>query len=239
MATLDLGILVSGRGTNLQAVLDAIADARLDARVRIVASNRPAARALARAAAAGAPTAVVDHRDYAARPEFERALVRVLRDASARWILLAGFMRVLGTTFLEAFPGRVLNVHPALCPAFPGRDAQAQALAAGVRVTGCTVHVVDERLDAGPIVAQAVVPVLPHDDVASLSARILRREHEVVVSVLQWLAQGRVWIEPAKVLGSRATVHTRDLLPVPGLLPMAMDGSADGSPKPPRLEGVG
>jgi len=238
MATLDLGILVSGRGTNLQAVLDAIAGSRLDARVCIVVANRPGAPALTRAALAGAATAVVDHRSFDTRPAFERALVAELRRASASWVLLAGFMRVLGPAFLDAFPGRVLNVHPALCPAFPGRDAQARALAAGVRVTGCTVHVVTEQLDAGPIIAQAVVPVLADDDVDSLSTRILQREHELVVSVLQWLAEGRVRITPAAEPGLRATVHTRDLLPVLGLLPHELERGAALAPEPQRPEGV-
>jgi phosphoribosylglycinamide formyltransferase-1 len=229
MATLDLGILVSGRGSNLQAVLRAIEERGLDARVRLVISSRPEAPALGHAAAAGVASVVLEPRAYPTRAAYDEALVAALRGAQATWILLAGFMRIVGPTFLEAFPSRVLNVHPALCPAFPGRHAQAQALAAGVRVTGCTVHLVDAELDGGPIIAQAVVPVRPDDDVDSLSARILGREHELVVSVLQWLAEGRVWLEPGSAPSGRTVVRARGELPVPGL---AQPSTADSRRAP-------
>ncbi len=194
MATLPLGILVSGSGTNLQAVLDAVASRQLDADVRLVVSNKPGVGALARAQRAGVPCLVLPHRTFPDRIAFERALVEALSRAGARWIVLAGFMRVLGTAFLDAFPRRVVNIHPSLLPAFPGVDAQRQALEYGVRVSGCTTHLVDAGTDTGPIIAQSAVPVLPDDTRDSLAARILPREHELLVRTLQWIAEERVQI---------------------------------------------
>ena len=195
MATLDLGVLVSGSGTNLQAILDAIAAGSLDARVRLVVSNRAEAKALERAAKAGVPTLVLSHRDYATREDYDAALVRALREAGVEWVMLAGFMRILTPVFLGAFPNRVINIHPSLLPAFPGLDAQKQALEYGVRVSGCTVHLVDAGTDTGPILAQAAVPVLDGDDRDSLAARILKREHELLVAVLHWISEGRLKLE--------------------------------------------
>lgn len=192
MATLELGVLVSGTGSNLQAILDAIEGGKLDARVRLVISNVPSAPALLRAKRAGVPSRVVAHKAFAARADFDRALVQALCSAKVQWVVLAGFMRVLGEEFLEAFPMRVVNIHPSLLPAFPGIDAQAQALAYGVRITGCTVHLVDRGTDTGPVIAQAAVPVLPDDDRDTLASRILEAEHRLLVRVLQWISQGRV-----------------------------------------------
>jgi phosphoribosylglycinamide formyltransferase-1 len=205
MASLDLGVLVSGSGTNLQAILDAVQAGRLDARVRVVVSNRAEAQGLARAAAAGVPTQVVSHRDYPDRPSFDRAVVGVLRDAGARWVVLAGFMRIVTAELLDAFPQRVINIHPSLLPAFPGVDAQAQALAYGVRVTGCTVHLVDAGTDTGPIIGQRAVPVLDGDDRATLAARILEQEHALLVEVLQGVAAGRLRVAQGE--GGRARAH--------------------------------
>jgi phosphoribosylglycinamide formyltransferase-1 len=192
---LAIGVLVSGTGSNLQAILDAIAEKRLDAEVRVVVSNVAAAGGLLRAKAAGVPTAFVDHRAHAHRSAFDAALVDVLRAHGVTWVVLAGFMRIVTTTLLDAFPERVVNVHPALLPAFPGVDAQAQALAYGVRITGCTVHLVDAGTDTGPVLAQAAVPVLDEDDDDALRARILVQEHALLPAVLQWIAEGRVHIE--------------------------------------------
>ena len=192
MPTLQLGVLVSGSGTNLQAVLDAVQQGRLDARVRVVVSNKPGVTALGRAERAGVEAVVLSHRAYGSRADYDRALADVLQRAGVDWVVLAGFMRVLGPGFLNAFPGRIVNIHPALLPAFPGVDAQAQALAYGVRVTGCTVHLVDAGTDTGPIVAQAAVPVLEGDTRDMLAHRILVREHELLVTVLDWIAQGLV-----------------------------------------------
>jgi phosphoribosylglycinamide formyltransferase-1 len=192
---ITLGVLVSGSGTNLQAILDAVATGSLDARVAIVVSNVAGARAIDRARAAGVETAVVEHRAYAGRRQFDAAVVELLRARGVEVVVLAGFMRMLTDVLLEAFPMRVVNVHPALLPAFPGVHAQRQALQHGVRVAGCTVHFVDAGTDTGPIVAQAAVPVLPNDDEEKLRLRILAREHELLPRVLQWIAEGRVTIE--------------------------------------------
>jgi phosphoribosylglycinamide formyltransferase-1 len=192
---ITLGVLVSGSGTNLQAILDAIGAGTLDAKVALVISNVVGAPAIARAERAGVPAKVLEHRAYPSRGDFDAALVREMKDAGVDYVVLAGFMRLLTPTFLEAFPMRVVNVHPALLPAFPGVDAQAQAFAYGVRVTGCTVHFVDAGTDTGPIIAQAVVPVLASDDEGALKARILSKEHALLPRVLQWCAEGRVRVE--------------------------------------------
>jgi phosphoribosylglycinamide formyltransferase-1 len=192
---LPLGVLISGRGSNLMAVLDAIADGRLAARVSLVISNRPGAQGLARAAAAGVATEVIDHRAFSDRESFDAALVERLRAAGAQWVVLAGFMRIVTPLFLAAFENRVINIHPSLLPAFPGVDAQKQALEYGVRVSGCTVHLVDEGLDAGPILAQRAVEVLVEDTPEALAERILVQEHALLVSVLQAIAEGRLRLE--------------------------------------------
>ena len=160
-------------------------------------SNVAGAKALARAEKAEVPALVVDHRAFADRSSFDAAIVAELRARGVEYVVLAGFMRLVTPTLLEAFPMRVVNVHPALLPAFPGVDAQAQALRYGVRVAGCTVHFVDAGTDTGPIIAQAVVPVLEGDDEAALRARILEKEHALLPAALQWCAEGRVTVEPA------------------------------------------
>ncbi|MDI1447338.1 phosphoribosylglycinamide formyltransferase [Polyangium sp. 6x1] len=213
--TLDLGVLISGRGSNLQAILDAIAAGTLDARVRLVISNRPGAPGLLRAQEAGVPTAVINHKDHADRASFDAALVDALRQGGASWVVLAGFMRIVTNVLLDAFPGRVVNVHPSLLPAFPGVSAQAQALAHGVRITGCTVHLVDPGTDTGPILAQAAVPVLPDDTEERLSARILAREHELLLHVLAAIAAGNLRVHPPASPATRSRV---ELLGVPGAL---------------------
>jgi phosphoribosylglycinamide formyltransferase-1 len=192
---LQLGVLISGRGSNLQAILDAIASGRLDARVRLVISNRKNAAGLARAERAGVPTRVISHRGFADRESFDAELVAALRGAEAEWVVLAGFMRILTPSFVRAFPDRVVNIHPSLLPAFPGVDAQKQALDRGVRVSGCTVHLVDEGVDAGPILTQAAVPVLAGDDRDLLAARILEQEHQLLTQTLQWIAEGRFVVQ--------------------------------------------
>jgi phosphoribosylglycinamide formyltransferase-1 len=194
---LKLAVLVSGGGTNLQAILDAIGRNALDAQVVLVASNRADAGGLERARRAAVPTGVVPSRDFGTREAFDASLVELLRAHGAEWVVLAGFMRIVTPVLLGAFPDRVLNVHPALLPAFPGAHAQAQALAHGVRVTGCTVHLVDAGTDTGPIVAQTAVPVLEDDTLEALTARILAEEHALLPRVLQWVAEGRVVVLPA------------------------------------------
>jgi phosphoribosylglycinamide formyltransferase-1 len=203
---ISVGVLVSGGGTNLQSILDAVAAETLDATVAVVISNVPGAGALARAEKVHVPTVTIDHRAYADRAAFDAAIVRELRTRGVDYVVLAGFMRLLTPTFLEAFPMRVINVHPALLPAFPGVNAQAQAFRYGVRVAGCTVHFVDAGTDTGPIIAQAVVPVLDDDDEDALKARILAQEHALLPQVLQWCAEGRVRVE-TKSLTGRARVR--------------------------------
>jgi phosphoribosylglycinamide formyltransferase-1 len=189
---LNLGVLVSGTGSNLQAILDAVGDGTLNAQVKVVISNRPGVQALERARAANVQALTIPHKDFADREAFDRALVSALREAEVGWVVLAGFMRVLTPVFLAAYPGRIINIHPSLLPAFPGVDAAKQALAYGVKISGCTVHFVDQGVDSGKIIAQRAVSVQAEDDLATLAARIHGAEHELFVSVLQDIAAGRV-----------------------------------------------
>ncbi len=191
---LRLGVLVSGRGSNLQSILDAVASGRLAAELRVVVSDRPDAEALGRARGAGVPAVVVDPGGYRTRldEKAEAELVRVLREHGVELVVLAGFMRVLHEPFLDAFPEAVINIHPSLLPAFPGLDAQRQALESGVKVTGCTVHFVDSDVDQGPIIAQRTVPVLDGDTRDALADRILIEEHRLLVEVIGHFAAGRV-----------------------------------------------
>ena len=192
-----IAVLISGRGSNLQALIDAVADGRLDARIAVVVSNRADAQGLERAQRAGIETLTIPHRDYSTRDEFEDVLVRELRARDVRLVCLAGFMRLLGRTFLDAFPEAILNIHPSLLPAFPGVDAQRQAWDYGTKVAGATVHVVNGELDGGPIVMQRAIPVNDADTAETLAARILEVEHaiypEAVARVLGggWTIQGR------------------------------------------------
>ena len=207
---LRLGVLVSGSGSNLQAILDAVAAGTLAAEVALVLSNKPEAFALERARRAGVQTAVVSHRDFTTRELFDAALVQALSAHRVDCVVLAGFMRIVTPVLLDAFQDRVINMHPALLPAFPGAHAQADALAYGVRVSGCTVHFVDAGTDTGPIIAQSVVPVVDGDTVESLSARILAEEHALLPTVLQWIADGRVVVERSDAVGRRrASVRPR------------------------------
>ena len=189
---LKLGVLVSGNGSNLQAILDAIAGGALHAEVKIVISSKPDVPALERAAKAQVPALALPHKQFSSREEFDRALVGALRNAGVDWIVLAGFMRVLTNEFLSAFAGRIVNIHPALLPAFPGVNAVQQALDYGVKVTGCTVHYVDHGVDTGKIIAQRAIAVLPNDSHDSLATRMHAAEHELFVSVLRDIAAGLV-----------------------------------------------
>lgn len=198
-------VLVSGSGTNLQALLDAESRGALaPATIAVVVSNRPGVLALERAGRAGKPAVCVDHRAHGSREAFEDAMLAVLRDHGVEAVVLAGFMRILTARFLGAFPHRILNTHPALLPAFPGVDAVPQALAYGVKVTGCTVHFVDAGVDTGPIIAQACVPVLDDDDDASLHARIRAEEHALLPEVTRMLAAGALLCDGRRVQRRRA-----------------------------------
>jgi phosphoribosylglycinamide formyltransferase-1 len=195
-----IGVLISGRGSNLQAIIDAVAAGRLDARIGVVVSNRAGAAGLERARAAGIETLVLSHREFASREDYDHALVGELRARGVQVVCLAGFMRLLSAVFIDAFPNAVLNVHPSLLPAFPGVDAQHQALAHGVKVAGATVHLVTPELDAGPIVLQAAVPVRDDDTDETLSARILVEEHRLYPEALRivlaggWHVDGRRFV---------------------------------------------
>lgn len=195
-----IAVLISGRGSNLQAIIDAVAERRLRAEIAVVVSNRPEAPGLLRAREARIEALCVPPRNYADRDAYDRALVDLLRARHVDLVCLAGFMRLVGKRLLDAFPDRILNIHPSLLPSFPGLEAQRQALEHGVRVSGVTVHLVNAELDAGPIVAQSVVPVLEDDTVETLSARILVEEHrlypEAIARVLAggWTIDGRRFI---------------------------------------------
>ena len=192
MSRIPVAVLVSGSGSNLQALLDACAQPDHPARIAVVLCNRPRARAIQRAERAGVPVVVLPHRRYDGRQAYDQALVDALAPFAPAWVACAGFMRVLGPTFVRAYAGRILNIHPSLLPSFPGLHAHQQAIDAGGRVSGCTVHLVDEGVDTGPILAQAVVPVLAHDTADSLGARVLKMEHRVYPEVLRWAARGRI-----------------------------------------------
>ena len=174
-----LGVLISGRGSNLGAIIDAIQQKRLDASIAIVISNRAEAPGLAHARNAGIETLVIDHKRFSSREDYDRALVKALKDRGVGLVCLAGFMRLLSPVMVGAFPSRILNIHPSLLPQFPGLHPQQQAIDAGATVSGATVHVVNTDLDAGPVVLQREVPVLPDDTAATLAARILEVEHQL------------------------------------------------------------
>jgi phosphoribosylglycinamide formyltransferase-1 len=174
-----LGVLISGRGSNLKAIIDAIQQQRLDASIAIVISNRAAAPGLAHARNAGIETLVIEHRRFPSREDYDRALVKALKDRGVALVCLAGFMRLLSPVMVDAFPNRILNIHPSLLPKFPGLHPQQQAIDAGATVSGATVHFVNTELDAGPVVLQREVPVRPDDTAATLEARILDVEHQL------------------------------------------------------------
>lgn len=194
MKRLKIGVLISGRGSNLQALLAACEAADFPAEIVLVVSNKPDAQGLEHARAAGIGTAVIEHGAFPDRESFDRQVDAQLTAAGAELVCLAGFMRLLSTWFVEAWRDRVVNIHPSLLPAFKGIDAHAQALAAGVRLSGCTVHIVRPEMDAGPILVQAAVPVLPDDDEDTLAARILAAEHLCYPHAIRLLAEGRVTI---------------------------------------------
>ena len=207
---LAAGVLISGEGTNLKAILDRIAAGRLDCEVRVVISNRPGAGGLARAARSGVPTRVIDHRAYSERQAFEAAVVEALGEAGVHLVVLAGFDRLVTQVLLDAFPQRIMNIHPALLPAFKGLHAPRQALEYGVKITGATVHFVDHEMDHGPIIIQGAVPVATDDDEAAVAERIHQVEHEIYPLAIQLFAEGRLEID-----GRRVRVRGTPPLPPP------------------------
>lgn len=196
---LRIGVLVSGSGTNLQTIIDRCQDGSLTAEIAVVISNNPDAGALSRANKAGIPTLCINHRNFSRREDFDDAVVNALQKAGVELVVLAGFMRIITKTFIEAFPERVINIHPALLPAFPGLHVQQQALDYGARFSGCTVHLVDGGVDTGPIIIQAVVPILPDDTAETLAARILEQEHKIYPRAIQLIAEGRVHVKGRQV----------------------------------------
>jgi len=198
----NLGVLISGRGSNLQAIIDVIAAGRLDARVRVVISNRADAQGLVRAQDAGIETLVISHRAFASREMFDGAVVAELAAREVALVCLAGFMRLLSPAFISAYPNRILNIHPALLPAFPGLDAQHQAWEHGVKITGATVHIVTADLDAGPIVLQKAVPVFDDDSAETLAARILEEEHRIYPEAIRIVLDGEWRIEGRRFIRS-------------------------------------
>lgn len=210
-----VAVLISGRGSNMSALIEAAADPAYPAEIAFVVSNRPYAAGLARAAAAGIETAVVDHKPHGRdREAFERELDATLRARDIEFVCLAGFMRLLTPWFVAAWDGRMINIHPALLPAFKGVDTHERALAAGVKLHGATVHFVTDDMDAGPIVAQAALPVLAEDDPASLAARVLDIEHTLYPRALALLASGRARLE-----NGRVAVAPAETVPAPLIWP--------------------
>ena len=199
-----LGVLISGRGSNLQAIIGAVADGRLDASIAVVVSNKPNAGGLERASAAGIETAVLEHTAYDSREAYDVTLVETLGRHQVDLVCLAGFMRLLSPVLIDAFPNRILNVHPSLLPAFPGMHGQTQALEHGTKVAGATVHIVTPELDAGPIVLQATVAVEDDDTPESLAARILEQEHRIYPEAIGlvlaggWRIEGRRFLRPPR-----------------------------------------
>ncbi len=193
-------ILLSGRGSNFVAIHEAIARGELDAEIVCVISNRPDAPGIERARALGLPAHTVDHRTFASRAAHEAEVLRILGQAKPDFIVLAGYMRLLSREFVASYPMRIVNIHPSLLPSFPGVDAQAQAVAYGVKVSGCTVHFVDENLDAGPIIVQRTVPLRDDDDASTLAARILDEEHVAYVEALNKLASGTYRVDGRRIV---------------------------------------
>jgi len=196
---LNIGVLVSGSGSNLQSIIDHIENGRLNASIRVVISNNPDAYALKRAEKHGLSYAVIQHQDYPVREDFDGKMIEILQSYGVELVVMAGFMRVLTPIFLKAFPMRVLNIHPAILPSFQGLHGQQKAFDYGVKFSGCSVHFADEGVDTGPIIIQAVVPVHDTDTADTLAARILKEEHRIYPQAIQWYAEGRLEVSGRKV----------------------------------------
>ena len=195
MSKLQLAVMISGRGSNLQALIDACADPAYPAEIILVLSNRPAAMGLERAAKAGIPTLIIDHKEFPDRATFDREMTKAMEDAGTELVCLAGFMRLLSDEFVDHWRDKMINIHPSLLPAFKGLDVQERVLARGARFAGCTVHYVRKEMDTGPIIVQAVVPVLGNDTPDVLAARVLEREHDIYPLAVRLIAEGRVSID--------------------------------------------
>lgn len=196
---LKLGVLISGSGSNLQSIIDHIEKGSLNAVIKIVISNNPDAYGLIRAKKHGLPVLIFKHENYTTREDFDLELIQALKNSHVELVVLAGFMRILTSAFLREFPQRIINIHPALLPAFPGTHVQKQALEYGVKFSGCTVHFVDEGVDTGPIIIQSVLPVLDDDTEETLAARILKEEHLIYPQAIQFYADGKIEIDGRRV----------------------------------------
>jgi len=207
---LPIGVLVSGSGSNLQSIIDHIGNGKLDAVISVVISNTPEAYARERCRQHNIPYVVIDHRDFPLRDDFDQQMIDVLRSRGVELVVMAGFMRILTTRFLSSFPMKIMNIHPALLPAFPGLHVQRKAVDYGVRFSGCTVHFADDGVDTGPIIIQSVVPVYESDDENSLAQRILQEEHKIYPQAIQWYAEGRLEVKGRKVhlRGAAALTNT-------------------------------
>ena len=205
-STHRLGILLSGRGSNFMAIADNVAAGKIPAEIALVISNRPGAPGLEEAQRRGLPTRMIPSKGLE-REQYDRLVVEALREKQVDLVCLAGFMRLLSAYFVSQFPNRILNIHPALLPAFPGLEAQRQALEHGVRITGCTVHFVDENLDAGPIIVQAAVPILDEDTAETLSARVLKEEHRIYSEAINIVLSGKWKLAGRRVLRTGAVTE--------------------------------
>ncbi len=203
-----IGVLVSGRGSNLQAIIDNIEKGKLKVEIPLVISDNPEAKALERCKRHGVPYRVIERKTFKSKREFEERMVIELEDNGIDLVVLAGFMRILSPYFISKFPLRIINIHPSILPSFKGLDAQGQAIKYGVLFSGCTVHFVDETVDGGPIIAQAVVPVFPGESSDSLAKRILNYEHRILPQVIQWISEGRVYVKGREVKVKGATYGT-------------------------------
>lgn len=212
METLKLAVLISGRGSNLQSLIDACAAPDYPAQIVLVLSNKPDAFGLERAADADIPAAALDHTAFASKADFEAALDAAITQSGAQMICLAGFMRLLSTAFMEKWAGKVINIHPSILPSFKGLHTHRQTLEAGVKIAGCTVHFVVPEMDAGPIIVQAAVPVLPGDDEEALAARVLEQEHLIYPRAVRWIAEGRVSVEGQLVKIKGASTHASAII---------------------------
>jgi phosphoribosylglycinamide formyltransferase-1 len=196
----SIAVLISGSGTNLQSIIDAVEGKRLDAKIEIVLSNKADAFGLERAKKHGVSTVVLDHKSYSSREAYDQAVVELLQKRGVELVVLAGFMRLLSPAFIKAYSNRIMNIHPALLPSFPGLQVQKKAVEHGVRFAGCTVHFVNEECDEGPIIIQAVVPVFADDTEETLAARILKQEHRIYPQAIQLYAENRLRVVGRKVL---------------------------------------
>ena len=214
---ISIGVLVSGSGSNLQSIIDHIEAGTLDAEIRIVISNNPGAFALERCRKHRISSVVLDHRQFDSRESYDRQMVGMLKTSGVELVVMAGFMRILSPEFFRAFPRQIMNIHPALLPAFPGMHVQRKAIEYGVKFAGCTVHFADEGVDTGPIIIQSVVPVYEDDTADTLAARILKEEHRIYPQAIQYYAEGRIEIQGRKVLINNARRMTEKALHNPPL----------------------